>query len=47
MNPDELPLLDLFNRLREHGLSLGVEEYISLLRTLRAGFGIEDRRALE
>lgn len=48
MNPDELPLLDLFNRLRrEHSLPLGVEEYMAVLRALRAGFGVGDRRALE
>jgi len=47
MNPGELPLLELFNRLREHGLQLGVEEYMAVLRALRAGFGVRDRRALE
>jgi len=47
MNPDELPLLELFNRLREHGLPLGVEEYMTVLRALRAGFGVGDHRALE
>ncbi len=47
MNPDELPLLDLFNRLRQHGLLLGVEEYMAVLRALRAGFGVGDHRALE
>lgn len=47
MNPDELPLLELFSRLREHGLPLGVEEYMTVLRALRAGFGVGDRRALE
>jgi uncharacterized protein with von Willebrand factor type A (vWA) domain len=47
MNPDELLLLDLFNRLRDHGLPLGVEEYMAVLRALRAGFGVGDRQALE
>ncbi len=46
MNPEELPLQDLFNRLRDHGLPLGVEEYTAALQALRAGFGMEDRRAL-
>jgi len=46
MNPDELPLLTLFNRLRDHGLPLGFEEYTSVLRAIQAGFGLEDRRAL-
>jgi uncharacterized protein with von Willebrand factor type A (vWA) domain len=47
MNPDGLPLLDLFNRLRDHGLPLGVEEYMAALRALRAGFGVGNRQALE
>jgi len=47
MNSDELPLLDLFNRLREHGLPLGLDEYMLALRTIQAGFGAGDRRALE
>jgi uncharacterized protein with von Willebrand factor type A (vWA) domain len=47
MSPDELPLLDLFNRLRQHGLPLGAGEYMAVLRALRAGFGVGDRRALE
>lgn len=34
-----LPLFDLYNRLREAGLPLGVEEYEWLLRALAAGFG--------
>jgi uncharacterized protein with von Willebrand factor type A (vWA) domain len=47
MNPDELPLLDLFTRLREHGLPLGVDDYMLALRALQAGFGAGGRRALE
>ncbi len=47
MKPDELPLLDLFTRLRDHGLPLGVEEYTAVLQALRAGFGVGDRQALE
>jgi len=47
VNPDALPLLELFNSLREHGLPLGVEEYMAVLCALQAGFGVGDRRALE
>lgn len=47
MNPGDLPLLELFNRLREHGLQLGVDEYMAVLRALQAGFGSKDRQALE
>jgi uncharacterized protein len=47
MNPDELPLLELFNRLREQGLPLGVDEYMLALRALQAGFGTPGRQDLE
>lgn len=40
------PLLELFARLREAGLPLGLDAYLLLLRALRAGFGLEDRAAL-
>ncbi|MBW4577995.1 MAG: hypothetical protein KME42_00275 [Tildeniella nuda ZEHNDER 1965/U140] len=49
MNPhpvDELPLLELFTRLREAGLPLGITEYQLVLRSLQAGFGIQNREAL-
>jgi len=36
-----LPLLDLFNRLREADLPLGIEEYELMPRALGAGFGFE------
>lgn len=42
----KLPLLDLFNSLREAGLPLGVKDYDSLLRALQAGYGLPDTRAL-
>ncbi len=48
MKPDELPLLDIFNSLRHrHGLPLGVEEYLVVVRSLQAGFGVESRQELE
>ncbi len=38
MNLDQLPLLDIFNSLRQrHGLPLGVEEYLVVVRNLEAG----------
>lgn len=49
MNPnpvDELPLLELFTRLREAGLPLGINEYQLLLQSLQAGFGIRNRASL-
>lgn len=47
MSPDELPLLDLFNHMREHGLPLGIDDYMLALRALQAGFGVQDRQSLE
>jgi uncharacterized protein with von Willebrand factor type A (vWA) domain len=47
MNNTELPLLELFNRLREHGLPLGIDDYLLILRALQGGFGVESRGALE
>ncbi len=43
----ELPLLELFTRLREAGLLLGIDEYQLVLQALQAGFGISDRVALK
>ncbi|WP_211178494.1 MULTISPECIES: hypothetical protein [Brasilonema] len=42
----ELPLLDLFTRLREAGLPLGINEYHLILRALQEGFGTADHEAL-
>lgn len=47
MTIDELPILELFNRLREAGLPLGINEYQLLLRSLQGGFGIRDRASLK
>ena len=43
---DDSILLDLFSRLREAGLPLGIEQYLLLLRALQGGFGL-DRPALK
>lgn len=43
-----MPLLDIFNSLRQrHGLPLGVDEYLVVLRSLQAGFGISSHQELE
>lgn len=48
MKLEELPLLDIFNSLRRrHGLPLGVDEYLAVLRSLQAGFGIGSRQEVE
>jgi len=48
MKIEELPLLDIFNSLRQrHGLPLGVDEYLAVLRSLQAGFGIGSRQEVE
>lgn len=41
-----LPLFDLFTKLRHAGLPLGIDEYQSVVRALQVGFGISDRNAL-
>jgi|GEM_PF-573799 len=41
-----LPLLELFTRLREAGFPLGIDDYQAALAALQAGFGIGDRAAL-
>ena len=43
---DEIPLLDLFTRLKDAGLPLGVGEYQLALQALQAGFGLADRESL-
>lgn len=43
---DDLPLLELFTRLCEAGLPLGVRNYEAVLEALRGGFGLPDRPAL-
>ena len=48
MKLEELPLLDIFNSLRQrHGLLLGVDEYLIVLRSLQAGFGIGSRQEVQ
>ncbi|MGK7916921.1 MAG: hypothetical protein AB4038_15485 [Prochloraceae cyanobacterium] len=40
-------LTELFNRLREAGLPLGIDEYHLLLRALQGGFGVRDLASLK
>ncbi|MEJ6485986.1 hypothetical protein N0Y54_32770 [Nostoc punctiforme UO1] len=47
MEGNNLPLLELFTRLREAGLPLGIDEYQLLLEAMQAGFGITDTAALK
>ncbi len=47
MNMNELPLQELFTKLREAGLQLSIDEYRLVLRSLQAGFGVADRAALK
>ncbi|MEL7357927.1 MAG: hypothetical protein AAFN40_15325 [Cyanobacteria bacterium J06560_6] len=44
--PEALPLLELFTRLRQAGLPLGMTEYHLVLEALRSGFGLPDEAAL-
>lgn len=42
----QLPLLQLFNHLRQADVPLGVDEYELLLMALRGGFGTPDLEAV-
>ncbi|MBW4596637.1 MAG: hypothetical protein KME46_28000 [Brasilonema angustatum HA4187-MV1] len=44
---NELPLQELFTRLREAGLPLGIDEYQLVLQSLQVGFGMTDKGALK
>jgi len=44
---NDLPLLELFTRLRDAGLPLGIDEYQLVLRALQGGFGMSDQAALK
>lgn len=46
MKAEELPLYELFTRLQEAGLPLGLNEYTQAVKALQAGFGLPDRYAL-
>lgn len=46
MTEQTLPLLELFTRLRQADLPLGIDDYQHLLRALQAGFGLPDLDAL-
>ncbi|MEH2138180.1 VWA domain-containing protein [Nostoc sp.] len=47
MEVNDLPLLELFTKLREAGLPLGIDEYQLVLQAIQAGFGINDQAALK
>lgn len=47
MNMNELPLQELFTKLRAAGLQLSIDEYQLVLRSLQAGFGVADKPALK
>ncbi len=46
MERRRFPLEDLFYRLRDHGLPLGIAEYMAILRALQAGVGLPDQSSL-
>jgi uncharacterized protein with von Willebrand factor type A (vWA) domain/WD40 repeat protein len=43
---EQLPLWDLFHRLRKAGLPLEIDDYKLALQALQSGLGIEDKEAL-
>ncbi|WP_414518427.1 hypothetical protein [Nostoc sp. PCC 9305] len=47
MDVNDLPLLELFTKLCDAGLPLGIEEYQLVLQAMQAGFGINDQAALK
>lgn len=47
MDVNELPLVELFNKLREAGLPIGIDEYQTVLQAMQVGFGMSDRLALK
>ena len=48
MKLEQLPLREIFNSLRQrHGFPLGVEEYLVVVQSLQAGFGLASRAELE
>jgi uncharacterized protein with von Willebrand factor type A (vWA) domain len=47
MNTNELPLQELFTKLRAAGLQLSIDEYRLVLRSLQAGFGVADKASLK
>lgn len=46
MEIDDLPLFELYTRLRQAGLPLGLNEYSQALKALQAGFGFPDQKSL-
>jgi uncharacterized protein len=44
---EELPLQELFTRLREAGLPLGLNDYQAVVKAMQGGYGVENRAALE
>ena len=47
MKINDLPLRELFDKLRQAGFVLGIEEYELLLKALMKGFGLPDEAALK
>ncbi|WP_335111385.1 hypothetical protein [Nostoc sp.] len=47
MDVNDIPLLELFTRLRKAGLPLGIDDYQLVLQAMQAGFGIGDKATLK
>ncbi len=48
MKLEQLPLLEIFNSLRQrHGFPLGIDEYLVVVKSLQAGFGLNSPQELE
>lgn len=46
MHADDLPIYELFTRLQDAGLPLGLNEYAQAMKAIQAGFGLPDKAAL-
>ena len=46
MKAEDFPLFELYTRLQEAGLPLGLSEYAQVVKALQAGFGLPDQKAL-
>lgn len=47
MDASNFPLLELFTKLQDAGLPLGIDEYKLLVNSLQGGFGVRDKTALK
>lgn len=47
MSSENIPLINFFYKIRLYGFNLGIDDYLLLIDSIRAGFGIRDQKDLE